>query len=159
MGGPEGNFRAIAVLPVVVSRLLVILTLLAAALPAAASAQTPPAEPPVAVTGLADTVTETAANLNGTVDPNALVTTYHFEYGTSAAYGLSTPEDTAPEGTDPVAVKAAIANLTRNTTYNYRLVATNAAGISRGANRTFRTDTGPLAPTVSSPIRRMASSE
>jgi hypothetical protein len=158
VGGPEGNFRAIAVLPVVVSRLLVILTLLAAALPAAASAQTPPAGPPVAVTGLADTVTETAANLNGTVDPNGLVTTYHFEYGTSAAYGLSTPEDTAPEGTDPVAVKAAIANLTRNTTYNYRLVATNAAGISRGANRTFRTDTGPLAPTVSSTTSREVSS-
>ena len=72
------------------SRLLVILTLLAAALPAAASAQTP-VEPPVAVTGAADSVTETAANLNGTRRSQRLATTYHFEYGTSAGYGLATP--------------------------------------------------------------------
>ena len=53
----EGNFRCVAVLPVVVSRLLVILTLLAAAVPAAASAQDPSCEPPVAVTGAADAIT------------------------------------------------------------------------------------------------------
>ena len=63
---------------------------------------------PVAVTGAADSITETGADLNGTVDPNGPATTYHFEYGTSAAYGLTTPENTAPEGTEPVAVKAAI---------------------------------------------------
>ena len=106
------------------SRLLVILTLLAAALPAAAGAQTP-AEPPVAVTGAADSLTETTANLNGSVDPNGTATTYHFEYGTSAGYGLVTPEADAGAGTDPVAVKAPITGLTRNTTYHYRLVATN----------------------------------
>ena len=131
-----------------------ILTLLAAALPAAAGAQTPVPQAPVAVTGAADSITETSANLNGTVDPNGGTTTYHFEYGTSAAYGLTTPENTAPDGTDPVAVKAAIAGLTRDTIYNYRLVATNAAGISRGANRTFRTAPGPKAPTVTSTTSR-----
>ena len=63
--------------------------------------------------------------------------------------------NTAPEGTDPVAVKAAIASLTRNTTYHYRLVATNAErAISRGADRTFRTDPGPQAPTVTSTTSR-----
>ena len=69
------------------------------------------------------------------------MTTYHFEYGTTAGYGLTTPENTASEGTDPVAVKAPIASLTRNTTYHYRLVATNAErAISRGADRTFHTE-------------------
>jgi hypothetical protein len=144
------------VLLVAVSRLLLILTLLAAAaLPAAARAQTP-VEPaaPVATTGVADSITETSANLNGTVDPNATVTTYHFEYGTSAGYGLTTPEDTAPEGADPVAVKAAIQGLTRDTTYHYRLVATNPAGISRGADRTFRSAPGPQVPGVRSTTSR-----
>jgi hypothetical protein len=51
--GPDENFRRSAVLLVLMSRLLVILTLLAAALPAAARAQTP-VEQPVAVTGAAD---------------------------------------------------------------------------------------------------------
>ena len=140
------------------SRLLVILTLLAAAFPAAASAQTPVPEAPVAATGATDSVTETTANVNGTVDPNSTLTTYHFEYGTSAGYGLSTPENTVPEGADPTAVKAPIDGLTRNTVYHYRLVATNPAGVSRGADRTFRTAPGPQAPTVSSTTSRDVSS-
>ena len=138
------------------SRLLVILTLLAAAFPAAAGAQTTPVpEPPVATTGAADTITDTAANLNGTVDPNGSVTTYHFEYGTTATYGQNTPENAAPEGTDPAAVKAAISGLTPSTTYHYRLVATNAVGaISPGADKTFRTAAAPQPPTVVSTTSR-----
>ena len=67
------------------SRLLVILTLLAAALPQPAAGAQTPTEPPVAVTGAADSLTETTANLNGSVDPNGTATTYHFEYGTPPA--------------------------------------------------------------------------
>jgi hypothetical protein len=136
----------------------VILTLLAVAAPAAAGAQAPAPEPPVAVTGAADSITETSAGLNGTVDPNGSLTTYHFEYGTSAGYGLMTPENTAPEGTEPTAVKAAIDGLTRDTTYHYRLVATNPAGVSFGADRTFRTAPGPQPPGVSSTTSRDVSS-
>ena len=140
------------------SRLLLILTLLAAAaLPAAAGAQTP-LEPPVAVTGAATAIAETTAELNGTVDPNGSATEYFFEYGTSAAYGLTTPPTTAGDGADPVAVKAAIAGLTLNTTYHYRLVATSPAGISRGADRTLRTSPGPQAPRVTSTTSREVSS-
>ena len=143
---------------VVVSRLLLIFIVLAAAIPAAAGAQTPVPEAPVAVTGVPDTLTEATANLNGTVDANGTPTTYHFEYGTSAGYGLMTPEADAGTGADPVAAQAAITGLTRNTTYHYRLVATNAAGISRGADRTFRTDPGPQAPGVTSTTSRDVSS-
>src|SRR5215212_1056930 len=124
--GPDENFRRGAVLLVPMSRLLVILTLLAAALPAAARAQTP-VEQPFAVTVAADSLTETTANLNGSVDPNGTATTYHFEYGTSAGYGLATPEAEAGDGTDPVPVEAAISGLTRNTSYHYRLVATKGS--------------------------------
>jgi hypothetical protein len=142
------------VLLVSVSRLLVILLVLAAALPAAAGAQTPTPEAPVAVTGVPDSIAETTANLNGTVDPNGSTTTFHFEYGTSAGYGLTTPEDTAPDGADPAAVKAPLTGLTKDTSYHYRLVATNIAGISRGADRTFKTAPGPQAPGVKSTTSR-----
>ena len=140
-------------------RFLLLLALLAAAVPAAASAQIPVATPPVATTGAVEAITQTGATLTGTVDRNDGATTYHFEYGTSPAYGLSTPETAIPEGgTDPVTVKAPIAGLTRDTTYNYRLVATNPAGISRGANRTFRSAPGPRPPAVTSTSSRDVSS-
>ena len=142
-------------LSVAVRRFLLLLALLAAAVPAAASAQIPVATPPVATTGAAEAITQTGATLTGTVDRNDGATTYHFEYGTSPAYGLTTPETAIPEGgTDPVTVKAPITGLTRDTTYNYRLVATNPAGISRGANRTFRTAPGPRPPAVTSTAAR-----
>jgi hypothetical protein len=147
-----GNFPASTVFSFCVYRLILILALLAAALPAAASAAI---TPPVATTGAAESISETGATLTGTVDRNDGATTYHFEYGTSAAHGLTTPETpVSVEGTDPVTVKAAIQGLTRDTTYHYRLVATNAAGVSPGADRSFRTNPGPRAPTVASTSSR-----
>ena len=46
---------------------------------------------PPAVALAATTVTKRGATLNGKVDPRGLATTYHFEYGTTTAYGTSTP--------------------------------------------------------------------
>jgi hypothetical protein len=143
------------VLSVGVRRFLLILALLAAAVPAAARAQIPAATPPVATTGAAEAISQTGATLTGTVDRNDGETHYQFEYGTSAGYGLTTPDTTIPEGgTDPVTVKAPITGLTLDTLYHYRLVATNEAGISRGADRTFRTAPGPRPPAVSSTSAR-----
>ncbi|MEO8686778.1 MAG: hypothetical protein ABI611_01000, partial [Solirubrobacteraceae bacterium] len=139
-----------------VPRFLLILALLAAAVPAAARAQDPvPATPPVATTGAAESLTQTGATLTGTIDRNGGATTYHFEYGTSAAYGLTTAETPVPDGgTDPVTVKVPITGLTRDTLYHYRLVATNPAGISRGADRSFRTVPGPRPPAVTATAAR-----
>jgi len=147
------------VLSVAVRRFLLILAVLAAAVPAAAGAQIPAPTPPVATTGAAESIAQTGATLTGTVDRNAGATTYRFEYGTSTAYGLTTTETAIPTGgSDPVTVKAPITGLTRDTTYNYRLVATNPAGISRGPNRTFRTAPGPRPPAVTSTAARDVSS-
>jgi len=99
----------------------------------------------VATTGPVKDVTRTSATLTGTVDPGGAATTYHFEYGTSTRYGLTTKE-TAVEGDQPVSVQAAITNLSAQTTYHYRLV----AGDSMGADRTFRTADAPRPPGVSS---------
>jgi hypothetical protein len=128
-----------------------LLILLAAAVPAAASAQVPAA--PVATTGPAESITQTGATFTGSVDRKGGATTYHFEYGTSAAYGLTTPETAVPEGTDPVIVKVPVTGLTRDTLYHFRIVATNpgtAPAIGRGADRTFRTAPGPRPPAVTS---------
>lgn len=40
-------------------------------------------------------VTAVGATLSGTVDPGGLATTYHFEYGTTTAYGTSTSSQSA----------------------------------------------------------------
>ena len=104
----------------------------------------------VATTGSADSITTSTATLTGTVNPGGAQTRYHFEYGTSASYGLATSDTDAGAGSSAVSVSAALADLTADTTYHYRLVATNAEGGSPGADRTFRTAAGPRAPSVSS---------
>ena len=105
---------------------------------------------PVSVTGSAESITTGSAALTGTVNPGGEATTYHFEYGTTDAYGLVTPDQNLVAGSDPVDVRATISGLTSNTTYHYRVVATNASGSHAGADRTLRTATPAAAPSVSS---------
>jgi hypothetical protein len=99
--------------------------------------------PPRASSGDATEVGESTASLVGSVAPGSQPTTYRFEYGTTAAYGAATADQDAGSGADPLAVRAALANLTAGTLYHYRLVATNAAGVSFGEDRTFTTAAPP----------------
>jgi Fibronectin type III domain len=114
-----------------------------------AAAAAPAAGPPTATTGAATGLGDTTATVTGTVDANGMATTYHFEYGTSSSYGLQTSEQDAGSGTGAADVQAALAGLTSATTYHYRVVATNAAGVDRGADRTFTTAGPPAASTGS----------
>jgi hypothetical protein len=102
--------------------------------------------PPVASTDAASDVGVSSATLNGTVNPDGLPTTYHFDYGTSTAYGQSTA--TAAAGSDDAghAESAPLTGLLPLTTYHFRIVATSTAGTSVGADQTFTT--GGLAPTA-----------
>ncbi|MBJ7331266.1 MAG: fibronectin type III domain-containing protein [Solirubrobacteraceae bacterium] len=102
--------------------------------------------PPAITNANAENVERTTATFAGSVDPNGADTTYHYEYGTTTGYGLVTPNVVVPNGDDPVPVKVNVAGLTENTTYHYRLVATNAAGVTNGADRTVKTDAAPAAP-------------
>lgn len=118
---------------------------LAGALPAAAGAAPPP---PVVVTGAASTIGPTGASIAGTVTPGGADTTFQIEYGTTTAYGLKTTAQDIGAGTDPVPVSASLSALTSGTTYHYRVIATNAAGVGRGEDATFTTTSAPVVTTL-----------
>ncbi|MEO7397772.1 MAG: CAP domain-containing protein, partial [Ilumatobacteraceae bacterium] len=79
--------------------------------------------PPIVVTGSA-TAGVTTATLNGFVNPKGKATTYHFDYGTTTAYGSSTANLSAGSGSATVASSSALSGLTPGTTYLFRVVAT-----------------------------------
>jgi len=89
-------------------------------------------------TALAATnITSTTATLNGNVNPNGVTTTnLYFEYGTSTSYGTTVSLSNV-SGTSNVT--ANINNLAINTTYHYRLVATNEGGTTTSNDMTFNT--------------------
>jgi sugar lactone lactonase YvrE len=97
---------------------------------------------PGATTGPAGSVTESQAELTGTIDTLGAQATYHFEYGLTTNYGSRVPasfESPAGNSRTPRAVTKGIAGLQSGTTYHYRLVARNSAGENAGADRTFTT--------------------
>jgi hypothetical protein len=108
--------------------------------PAAAAA----AEKPLATTGGAANLTPTSALVNGTVNPRGAQTTYFFRYGTTRSYGAQTPTQSAGAGTSVRRIAEGLAGLAPATTYHYRLIARNAEGVTRGADRTFKTPRQPL---------------
>jgi hypothetical protein len=93
---------------------------------------------PVVSTGSASPVTFNSANLNGTVNPNGLSTTYVFQWGRTASYGSATAVTSAGSGTSSVAASARITGLRSYAVYHYRLVATNSAGTTYGADQSFK---------------------
>ncbi len=104
---------------------------------------------PQAVTGSAAAVAATTATLAGTVNPNGFGTTYHFDWGTTTAYGQALPaaDASAGSGSTPAQLTQTLTGLTPNTTYHFRLTATNCGGCqlgtSVGADQTFTTTNAP----------------
>jgi hypothetical protein len=105
--------------------------------------------PPVATTSSARNITAVGARLTARIDPNSRPTTYHFEFGTTTGYGKQTAETSAGSGASATSVAATIGGLQANTRYHFRAVATNAAGVARGRDRTFTTLRNPRAITMS----------
>ena len=131
--------------------------LIAAGLLVPAGAAAAPAAPGV-TTGAVANKGQSSATLTGRVDANELETTYTFEYGTTRVYGAQAPAPPASvgKGANPKPVAVDIAGLAPATTYHYRLVARNARGVRRGADRTFKTQRQPLGLTLaatSNPVR------
>ncbi|HEV2923756.1 MAG TPA: S8 family serine peptidase [Solirubrobacteraceae bacterium] len=113
---------------------------------------------PIAATGVASSVTQTTATVNATVNPSGqAVSDCHFDYGVTSSYGSSVPCTPRPgSGTSAVAVSASVTDLGQNTTYHFRVVATNPQGTSSGADVTFTTPPNPPAPAVSTGVASSA---
>lgn len=94
---------------------------------------------PGATTTAASDIASTTATVNGTVSANNTDTSYYFQYGTTTAYGSQTPTQGPVKGNADRRVSADLTGLAPATTYNYRIVATNADGTVNGANMTFTT--------------------
>lgn len=95
---------------------------------------------PAVVTKAATNRTTTGATLHGTVNPFGLQSTYHFEYGLTTAYGSRVPvsnEGTVGDGRAPLNVAHELTGLQPETTYHFRLVASNSVGEAFGADRSF----------------------
>jgi hypothetical protein len=81
----------------------------------------------------------TEATLNGEVRPVGVEAKYHFEYGTTEAYGSSTPEASAGSGDSFVEASAVLSGLQLGTVYHYRLVASSSRGTTVGKDERFET--------------------
>jgi len=97
--------------------------------------------PPAVALGTPTNVGQTSVTLNGLVTTYGVPTSYRFEYGTTAAYGSSTPtaEVGSANGANPVGIAANITGLAPDTIYHYRLVAESAGGQTATADGTFST--------------------
>ena len=83
--------------------------------------------------------TDSEATLKAMVNPEGFATTYHFEYGTSTAYGQSTAEIAAGKDRGAHAVNVGLKGLAPGTSYHWRVVALNSSGTSNGEDRTLTT--------------------
>ena len=107
---------------------------------------------PSVATQNATAITLISATLNGTVNPNGLATTYHFEWGTTVAYGNNTATLPAGSGIATVPESANITGLTGGTTYHFRIDATNSDGTSYGNDFTFTPGAAAVTTTAASAI-------
>jgi hypothetical protein len=111
------------------------------------------ATPPIVATGSASQVTQTGAQLAGTVDTRGLQTTYWFETGTEAGhYTLQAPVVIGAGDGGIETVTWQQQYLTPGSAYHYRLCAKNRDGTQCGADQTVATLSYPaLVPVEASP--------
>jgi hypothetical protein len=85
--------------------------------------------------------TSSTAVIHGRANADGLVTTAHFEYGRTSAYGARTADVTIPTGFAALPLAQTLTGLTAGSTYHFRLVATNSAGTSSSDDQIFKTST------------------
>jgi phosphodiesterase/alkaline phosphatase D-like protein len=101
---------------------------------------------PLASTDAASGISVDEATLSGTVNPQGKETSYRFEYGEGTEYGTQVfGTILAGQGVETVTLN--LRGIDPDTTYHYRLVASNAGGTAYGEDMTFTTP-GILDPLV-----------
>jgi hypothetical protein len=96
-------------------------------------------QPGTPLTGAASAVTTDSATVAGSVNPNGASVSASFQFGTTTAYGQSTPaQRTGPDNTVDQ-FSAPLSGLPAGTTIHYRAVAVSDFGTFVGADQTFRT--------------------
>ena len=104
---------------------------------------------PSVTTLAATSITLTGATLNATINPNGLTTTASFESGTDTNYGTRSVITFSPDnGTNDQSPTDVLTGLAPATTYHFRAVATNSAGVTSGTDLIFTTATNLGAPTA-----------
>jgi virginiamycin B lyase len=107
--------------------------------------------PPLVRDVAADQITTTSARLRAKVRPNSQATQYHFEYGRTEAYGEKTSTAYAGSSYDLGVVTATVDGLAPGTQYHYRVVASNDAGTTMGADRVLTTAALPVEAAIEEP--------
>lgn len=100
----------------------------------------PPSLPLAATAGSANTTASTSS-LHATVSSQGAPTNVAFEIGLTTAYGALAGADQSPLGGSAVNqdTSVSVSGMACNTTYHYRVVATNDAGTTYGVDKTLRT--------------------
>jgi len=96
--------------------------------------------PPTTTTQAVTNLQPYSATLNGIVNANGLSSAVVFEWGLTIAYGSTTTATQSPvTGTSVVAVSANLTGLQSNTTYHYRIKASNAVNVTYSNDISFTT--------------------
>jgi hypothetical protein len=103
-------------------------------------------QPSVPVTGAASAITTSSATISGSVNPQGAAAKVSFQFGTTTAYGQSTPTQTLGVGNSPVGFNAGLTGLSAGTTIHYRAVAQTDFGTFTGADQTLTTVSTPPTP-------------
>jgi hypothetical protein len=85
--------------------------------------------------------TDTSARLNGYVNPQGGEATYRFEYSEDGSNWTTLPDHQSRPVREQIVVGQELTGLTPNTTYQYRFLVENGAGLLEGDEKTFTTRT------------------
>jgi hypothetical protein len=124
-----------------------VLAALAALVPAIAAADDD--HRPTVSTPTVGEITTTTAAVSANVNPRGSTTSYVVQWGTPAGYTSQTAAVEVADDNAPTRVSVTLHDLTRATTYQVRVVATNSYGTTAGLPATLTTaadDTGAAAP-------------
>jgi hypothetical protein len=106
---------------------------------------------PTVATNQVDLITGTTARLNGSVNPQNLLTSVSFCYGTNANFSnctlVAAAQSPLAAGISDTSVNASIQGLTAGTTYYVRIDASNNSGSTTGNSISFTTSAPPTVTT------------